>query len=264
MEKIETLKTKTLIKKKDIRLDKFIEYALYKKNGYYSNYNPIGEKRDFITSPEISQMFGEIIGVFLLYIWDTKIKNRFNLIELGPGKGTLFKDIYNSVKKNEYFLNNAKINFIEINDELIKIQKNNISDLNIKNFSWRKSINFKSRLPKIIYSNEFFDCFPVRHFIYKDFTKPIGYSMSKSAVVLMSKYLSTYYSEKFNINTVIFGGVYDERFDKSFVNNYNKNVPMNRMMNVDEVTSVFDFLLDEKSSYVNGTELIIDGGWTAK
>ena len=102
-----------------------------------------------------------------------------------------------------------------------------------------------------------------KHFIYDDFTKPIGYSMSKSAVVLMSKYLSTYYADKFNINTVIFGGVYDERFDKNFVKNYNKNVPMNRMMNIDEVTSVFDFLLDEKSSYVNGTEITIDGGWTA-
>ena len=79
----------------------------------------------------------------------------------------------------------------------------------------------------------------------------------------MSKYLSTYYADNFNINTVIFGGVYDERFDKNFVNNYNKNVPMNRMMDIDEVTSVFDFLLNEKSSYVNGTELIIDGGWTA-
>ena len=59
------------------------------------------------------------------------------------------------------------------------------------------------------------------------------------------------------------GGIYDDRFDKGFVNNYNKNVPMNRMMDINEVTSVFDFLLDKKSSYVNGTELIIDGGWTS-
>ena len=116
---------------------------------------------------------------------------------------------------------------------------------------------------RIINISSLYSVVSPKHFIYKDFTKPIGYSMSKSAVVLMSKYLSTYYADKFNINTVIFGGVYDERFDKNFVNNYNKNVPMNRMMNVDEVTSVFDFLLDEKSSYVNGTELIIDGGWTA-
>ena len=80
---------------------------------------------------------------------------------------------------------------------------------------------------------------------------------------MMSKYLSTYYAENFNINTVVFGGVYDNRLDQDFVNNYNRNVPMKRMMEIDEVLSVFDFLLDEKSSYVNGTEIIVDGGWTA-
>ena len=76
-------KIKLLNNKKNLRLDKFIDLALYEKNGYYSNKIPIGRKFDFVTSPEISQMFGEIIGVYLLYHWKEKINSKFNLIELG-------------------------------------------------------------------------------------------------------------------------------------------------------------------------------------
>ena len=79
--------------KKNFRLDKFIESALFADNGYYLRKKPIGRKFDFVTSPEISQMFGEIIGVYLIYQWKEKINSKFNLIELGPGNGTLFKDI---------------------------------------------------------------------------------------------------------------------------------------------------------------------------
>jgi len=101
-----------------------------------------------------------------------------------------------------------------------------------------------------------------KHHIYDNFTKHIGYSLSKSSVVMMTKYLATYYPE-FNINTVILGGVYQKEFDKNFVKKYNENTPIKRMMDVNEVTSCFDFLLKEESSYVTGTEIKVDGGWTA-
>ena len=117
------IKSEILLKKRIIRLDKFIEKALFEKNSYYSNVNPIGSGNDFITSPEISQIFGEIIGSYILHFWTTKINSKFNLIELGPGQGTLFKDIYNSSKREPIFLKNAKITFVEKNKELIKVQK---------------------------------------------------------------------------------------------------------------------------------------------
>ena len=70
-----------------IPIDKFIEICMYdNKNGYYINNNPIGRKGDFITSPEISQLFGEIIGLYIIDYWKKYIKKSFNLIELGPGK----------------------------------------------------------------------------------------------------------------------------------------------------------------------------------
>lgn len=101
-----------------------------------------------------------------------------------------------------------------------------------------------------------------KHHIYDNFTKHIGYSLSKSSIILMTKYLATYYPN-FNINTIILGGVYQDNFDKNFVSKYNQNTPMKRMMDVKEVTSCFEFLLDPKSSYVTGTEIKVDGGWTA-
>ena len=101
-----------------------------------------------------------------------------------------------------------------------------------------------------------------KHHIYNNFTKHIGYSLSKSSIIMMTKYLATYYPD-FNINTVILGGVYQKEFDINFVKNYNQNTPKKRMMNINEVTSCFDFLLKEESSYITGTEIKVDGGWTA-
>ena len=73
--------------------------ALYDNNGYYYK-KPIGTK-DFVTSPEICQIFGEIIGLYL-YFLKNKINSKFNFIELGPGNGTLFVDIVRSVAKNKF------------------------------------------------------------------------------------------------------------------------------------------------------------------
>ena len=75
------------IKKKDagISLEKFIDISLFNKNGYYIQSNPIGKSGDFITAPEISQLFGEIIGLYIYDIWKKKFDNKINLIEIGPG-----------------------------------------------------------------------------------------------------------------------------------------------------------------------------------
>ncbi len=159
-------KIKLLNNKKNLRLDKFIDLALYKRNGYYLNKKPIGRKFDFVTSPEISQMFGEIIGVYLLYNWKEKINSKFNLIELGPGNGTLFKDIERTARILPNFFESADVYFIEINKELKKIQEKKLNYFKQSKIRWLKALNCRSKLPSIIYSNEFFDCFPVRQFLY--------------------------------------------------------------------------------------------------
>ncbi len=97
-------KIKLLNNKKSFRLDKFIELALFTSNGYYLSKKPIGRKFDFVTSPEISQMFGEIIGVYLLYHWREKINSKFdnntNLSKKASGK-TLNNQKFNDIKDQE-------------------------------------------------------------------------------------------------------------------------------------------------------------------
>ena len=102
-----------------------------------------------------------------------------------------------------------------------------------------------------------------KHTIYTDFAKPIGYSISKAGVVIMSKYLATYYAPDIRVNTVVLGGVLGRIYDQGFVNKYSAHTPMKRLMTLDEVPPVFDFLLNEKSTYVTGAEFYVDGGWTA-
>ena len=153
--------------KKNIRLDEFINHCLHKQDSYYVENNPIGENNDFVTAPEISQMFGEIIGSYILNYWLTNINSDFKLIELGPGKGTLLKDILRVAETNKKFLRHAHIDLIEQNNKLIKFQKATI-DRSMLNIKWKNDFNFNSTLPYIFYSNEFFDCLAIRQFFKKD------------------------------------------------------------------------------------------------
>ena len=154
--------------KKPITIEKFIEISLYGENGYYNNSKVIGKEGDFITAPEITQLFGEIIGLFILSFWKKKINKPFNLVELGPGRGTLLLDILNITKSFPDFQNSFKINLIEKNYELIKQQKKTLNRLKLKNISWLNKFTFSKKKPVIIYANEFFDCLPIRQFYKKN------------------------------------------------------------------------------------------------
>ncbi len=108
-----------------LNVAEFIKNCQFENKGYYLKKNPIGRANDFTTSPEISQMFGEVLAIFLINYWEDNIKNNFNLVELGPGKGTLLKDILRTSSLNEKFLNSMDLTLIEKNKTLIDIQKKN-------------------------------------------------------------------------------------------------------------------------------------------
>ena len=169
MELKKKLIKKIILKKRPLKIDEFISLSLFEKNSYYRSMLPIGIKGDFITSPEISQMFGEIIGAYILNYWSKNINTKFNLIELGPGKCTLFEDIIRIAKLNNHFIKAANIKLIEKNIYLIKLQKIKINSLKIKKVNWLSDFKINSNLPSIIYSNEFFDCLPVRLFHKKKY-----------------------------------------------------------------------------------------------
>ena len=119
-----------LQEKKSVTLDKFINIALYnKKSGYYMKKNPFGEKGDFITSPLISKLFGEIITIWCVAFWEQLQKpKKIIIVELGPGDGSFCNDFLETSKKFKNFYQNLEINLLEISDKLKKIQKKKINN----------------------------------------------------------------------------------------------------------------------------------------
>ena len=95
------------------------------------------------------------------------------------------------------------------------------------------------------------------------YKKPLVYGVSKSALINATKYLSTYWgSSGIRVNNIILGGISNEQ-DQKFIDSYSKNVPLGRMAHVDECIPPILFLLSEESSYITGSDLTVDGGWTA-
>ena len=114
-------------KKLNLSLDEFINLSLYsKKNGYYMKKNPFGKKGDFITAPNISRLFSEMIAVWTISFWQSLgSPKKFNLIELGAGNGEMMKILIESFKNFPTFLNSCNLIIHEKSPSLIKIQKKN-------------------------------------------------------------------------------------------------------------------------------------------
>ena len=178
-----------LKEKKSIPLDEFINIALYdKKFGYYMKNNPFGKEGDFITSPLISNLFGEMIAVWCVAFWEHLGKpNKISLVELGPGDGTLCKDLLKTFRLFEEFYNSLEINLLEISDMLKKIQKTKINNKKVK---WIKKIKEINCGPVIFLGNEFFDALPIKQ-IYKKkkkfFEKHVTLSTNEKNIKFLHK-----------------------------------------------------------------------------
>ena len=148
-------------------LDKFIEESLYnKKYGYYMKKNPFGEGGDFITAPNISILFSEMIAIWVISFWERlNCPKQFNLIELGAGNGEMMRVLVNTFNKFPQFKKSCKINILEKSQLLKKTQKNNIKNKKIK---WLDDLNDLNNFPCIFIANEFFDALPIKQFLKKD------------------------------------------------------------------------------------------------
>ena len=147
-------------------LDKFIEESLYnKKYGYYMKKNPFGEGGDFITAPNISILFSEMIAIWVISFWEKlDCPKQFNLIELGAGNGEMMRILVSTFNKFPQFKNSCKINILEKSELLQQTQKANIKDPKIK---WLNDLNELSNFPCIFIANEFFDALPIKQFLKK-------------------------------------------------------------------------------------------------
>jgi NADH dehydrogenase [ubiquinone] 1 alpha subcomplex assembly factor 7 len=133
------------------------------REGYYTGADPLGATGDFVTAPEISQMFGELIGFFFVNLWQQLGEPRsFTLLELGPGRGTLMQDALRVAARAEGFLNACHVQLFETNPALKAQQAERLAQYHPY---WASEIDAVADDPLLVVANEFFDALPIRQFV---------------------------------------------------------------------------------------------------
>jgi SAM-dependent MidA family methyltransferase len=129
--------------------------------GYYTTRDPLGARGDFITAPEISQMFGELIGLWLASVWQLLgAPENVRLIELGPGRATLLIDALRAAKTVPGFLTAIVLHLVEISPALRKMQEERLEPLRLPTL-WHNTLEEVPPGPCLIVANEFIDALPV-------------------------------------------------------------------------------------------------------
>jgi len=140
--------------------DYMAECLLHPKHGYYSTADPFGTAGDFTTAPEISQMFGELIGLSLAQCWiDQGRPTPFTLAELGPGRGTLMADILRASAAVPGFREAAQVHLVEASAPLRARQAKAVPEA-----TWHDDIAGLPQQATFLVANEFFDALPMRQF----------------------------------------------------------------------------------------------------
>lgn len=145
----------------------FMAFALTDpEHGYYTTQQPFGRSGDFITAPEVSQLFGEMIAVWCVEQWQKLgCPNAFVLGELGGGKGTLMADVLRTTRKiSPKFFDAAHVEMVEISPTLQTIQKQHINEFS-KGIWFTDTSQLSHNKPLILFANEFFDALPIEQHI---------------------------------------------------------------------------------------------------
>ena len=149
-------------------LDRFWTFALFDRDhGYYSARQPFGRSGDFVTAPEVSQMFGELIGAWLASAWrELGEPERFVLAEIGPGRGTLMADIVRTIRNvAPRCLKAAQIRLVETSDRLAVEQEATLSRFDLPIRRVRRVEDMEAG-PLLVVANELFDALPIRQFVF--------------------------------------------------------------------------------------------------
>jgi NADH dehydrogenase [ubiquinone] 1 alpha subcomplex assembly factor 7 len=131
------------------------------KHGYYITHDPLGERGDFITAPEVSQMFGELIGLWMAAVWKQMgLPENLRIIELGPGRGTMINDALRAAQVMPSFRDAVVLHLVEISPALKARQEQTLEGISVPVF-WHSALDAVPGGPAIILANEFFDALPV-------------------------------------------------------------------------------------------------------
>jgi SAM-dependent MidA family methyltransferase len=135
-------------------------------HGYYTTREPFGAGGDFTTAPEISQMFGELVGVWTYQAWQSAgAPSPVTIAEIGPGRGTLMKDVLRTLSKlDQALVRNANFALVETSPRLVEVQKRTLAHA-AATPSWHASIETLPPAPLILVGNELFDALPIRQYV---------------------------------------------------------------------------------------------------
>lgn len=149
-----------------LSLDRFMALALgHPRYGYYMTRDPFGAAGDFITAPEISQIFGELLGLALAVTWQNMgAPEDVAVVELGPGRGTLMGDALRAARAIPAFAETLAVHFVETSPILMRAQAARLAQ-DSRDAQWHMTIDtLPDDRPLLILANEFFDALPVRQF----------------------------------------------------------------------------------------------------
>ena len=140
---------------------------LHPQHGYYVSRDPLGREGDFTTAPEVSQMFGELLGLWAASVWKAiGSPPALRLIEFGPGRGTMMSDALRALRVLPPLYQSLSIHLVEINPVLREKQRATLSG--IRNVSWHDNIDDVPEGPAVIFANEYFDVLPIHQAVKRE------------------------------------------------------------------------------------------------
>ncbi len=133
------------------------------EEGYYRRRDPLGAAGDFVTAPEVSQMFGELIGAWAAVAWEPMGRpDPVRLVELGPGRGTLMADALRATSRVAGFHQALRLHLVEVGERLMERQREALSSWQP---TWHAELGDVPSGPSIVLANEFLDTLPIRQLV---------------------------------------------------------------------------------------------------
>jgi SAM-dependent MidA family methyltransferase len=147
---------------------RYMELCLtHPQHGYYVSRDPLGREGDFTTSPEVSQMFGELLGLWAASVWKALgSPSLLRLIELGPGRGTMMADALRALRVLPPLYQALSIHLVEINPVLREKQKAALAGA--RSIEWHDNIDEVPEGPAVILANEYFDVLPIHQVVKRE------------------------------------------------------------------------------------------------
>lgn len=152
-----------------VSVERYMALCLqHPRHGYYATREAIGRAGDFITAPEVDQMFGELIGLWAAQVWMAMgAPHVLRLVELGPGRGTLMADALRATRVVPGFHEAVWVDLVETSPRLEAAQRQKLGGA-AKHMAWHSNVGDVPEGPAIILANEFFDALPVRQYVRED------------------------------------------------------------------------------------------------